>query len=97
MMSENELGSTNAKKVLSALWDSTLDARLYAKDNNLLQINNKEELIPLAEKAIQENQKSVTDYKSGKEAALKALVGKVMAQTGGRANAQLLTEMPTIH
>lgn len=93
MMSENELGSTNAKKVLSALWDSTLNARLYAKDNNLLQINNKEELIPLAEKTIQENQKSVTDYKSGKEAALKALVGKVMAQTGGRANAQLLTEI----
>lgn len=93
MMNDGEIGSTNAKKVLSALWESSYDARAYAKENNLLQINSKDELIILAKRAIEQNPKSVNDYKAGKEAALKALIGKVMAETGGRANALILTEI----
>ena len=93
MMNDGEIGSTNAKKVLSALWESSYDAKTYAKENNMLQINSKDELIILAKKAIEQNPKSVNDYKAGKEAALKALIGKVMAETGGRANALILTEI----
>ena len=36
--------------------------------------------------AIQQNPKSVADYQKGKKAAAKAIVGRVMAASGGRAN-----------
>jgi aspartyl-tRNA(Asn)/glutamyl-tRNA(Gln) amidotransferase subunit B len=38
--------------------------------------------------AISSNAKSVADYRSGKEKALKALVGAVMRESKGRADAQ---------
>lgn len=37
--------------------------------------------------------KSVTSYKAGKTAALKALIGKVMAKTGGKANPVTVNEL----
>ena len=37
--------------------------------------------------------KSVASYKAGKTAALKALVGKVMAKTGGKANPVIVNEL----
>ncbi len=93
LMSSGKIGSTNAKKVLSAIWDSTENAEDYAKNNNLLQINDKAILLPIVKNAIENSPKSVSDYKSGKQAAFKAIVGKIMAETKGCANAEIVTEL----
>jgi aspartyl-tRNA(Asn)/glutamyl-tRNA(Gln) amidotransferase subunit B len=45
-----------------------------------------------AQMVIEENPTMVEDYRSGKEAALNALVGQVMAKTKGRVNAQKARE-----
>jgi aspartyl-tRNA(Asn)/glutamyl-tRNA(Gln) amidotransferase subunit B len=45
------------------------------------------ELAEICRRAVEENAKSVADYKSGKEKALKAIVGFVMRETKGRADA----------
>ncbi|MEE1263246.1 MAG: Asp-tRNA(Asn)/Glu-tRNA(Gln) amidotransferase GatCAB subunit B, partial [Ruminococcus sp.] len=45
-------------------------------------------LIELCKAAIEGNAKAVSDYKSGKEKALKALVGNVMKNSRGKADAQ---------
>jgi Asp-tRNA(Asn)/Glu-tRNA(Gln) amidotransferase B subunit len=49
-----------------------------------------DELLTLAKTAIESNQKSVNDYKNGKTAALRALIGKAMAESRGLANPKLL-------
>ena len=49
-------------------------------------------LIELCKQAIEGNQKAVDDYKGGKEKALKALVGNVMKNSRGKADAVLAEE-----
>lgn len=93
LLSAHQIGSTNAKKVLSAIWDSTENAEDYAKKNNMLQINDRSLLLPIVKNAIETSPKSVSDYKSGKQAAFKALIGKVMAETKGCANAHIVTQL----
>jgi aspartyl-tRNA(Asn)/glutamyl-tRNA(Gln) amidotransferase subunit B len=46
-----------------------------------------------AKAAIAANPKAVADFKSGKEVALKSLVGGVMKQTKGRADAKAAEEI----
>jgi aspartyl-tRNA(Asn)/glutamyl-tRNA(Gln) amidotransferase subunit B len=50
-------------------------------------ISNQEELEKIAQEVIAENEKSVTDYKSGKLTAIQALIGGVMRKTQGKADA----------
>ena len=47
----------------------------------------------VVEQAIAENAKSAEDYRNGKAAALKFVVGQVMRLSKGKANAQMATEM----
>ena len=51
------------------------------------------ELEKLCTEAIDSNPNAVKDYLSGKEKALKALLGNVMKQTRGRGNAQKIEQL----
>lgn len=67
--------STSPKMVVSKL-----------KEQASTKITSEEELLPIIEKVISQNQKSVDDFKSGNENALNALLGQVMKQTQGKAD-----------
>jgi aspartyl-tRNA(Asn)/glutamyl-tRNA(Gln) amidotransferase subunit B len=54
------------------------------------QISGDAELQRIADQVIAENEKSVTDFKAGKEQALKFLIGQGMKLSKGRANPQRL-------
>ena len=43
--------------------------------------------------AIAENERSVSDYRSGNEKALNALLGPVMKKSRGKANPQLVNKL----
>jgi len=51
------------------------------------------ELESVVEKVIADNPKAVVDFKSGKTASLKFLVGMAMRESRGRANPQILEEL----
>ena len=53
------------------------------------------ELTGICKKVVAENQNAVNDYKNGKEAAFKSLVGGVMKATRGKANPVRATEIIT--
>ena len=54
----------------------------------MLQISDPEKLLPLILPILENpnSQKSIADYKAGKEVALMSLVGQVIKQTNGKAN-----------
>ncbi len=82
------INSNTVKKLLAYLLDG--DSRMpeeIVRDEKLEQISSAEALLPFIEDAIEKNPKSVSDYKNGKDAALKAIVGAVMRSSKGRANA----------
>lgn len=93
MSGDGRINSSTAKKLLAEVWESGEDPERLVIERGLEQINDREVLRGYVKKAIEDNPKSVDDYLSGKKSALKAIVGKVMAATGGKANPVIVNEL----
>ena len=50
-------------------------------------------LLEICKQVVADNPKAIDDYKNGKEAAFKSLVGGVMKATRGKADARHATEI----
>jgi aspartyl-tRNA(Asn)/glutamyl-tRNA(Gln) amidotransferase subunit B len=61
-------------------------------DQGLTQINDDSAISKAVDEAIAANPKVVSDYRTGKKAALGFLVGQVMKLTGGKANARMVND-----
>lgn len=85
----NRLNNTSAVQILPKMIETGADPSHLMTDLNLGQISDANELENIVEAIIKDNPKPVADYKKGKEAALQALIGKVMAQTKGKANPEI--------
>jgi aspartyl-tRNA(Asn)/glutamyl-tRNA(Gln) amidotransferase subunit B len=88
-----ELSSTGAKAVLKEMAETGLHPEQIMKEKNLGQVSDKNEIDVVVEKVIANNGQAVEDYKKGKEASLKFLIGMVMRESGGRANPQMVEEI----
>jgi len=88
-----EVSSTNAQELLHKMWESGDSPEHLILEHDLAQVSDAASLNVDVEEVIAANQKIVADFKGGKENALKALIGQVMAKTKGKANPQLVDEM----
>ena len=70
-----------------------IDPLAYVEEHQLKQINDPEILAGYVEEALAASAKAVKDYRRGKEAALRSIIGQVMRATSGRANPILTEEM----
>ena len=93
MQGSGEINSSVAKKVVNVLLEEDTDACEYVRKNDLGQINDENILNDLISQALSRNPKSVEDYKKGKVAAAKALMGQVMGATKGRGNPVLIEKL----
>ncbi len=93
MLEKGEVSYTAAGYIIEAMFSEVKMPSVIAREKNLLQTSNEEELKRIAEKVICENEKSVDDYKKGKRNALGYLVGRCMRETGGRANPSVINEI----
>ncbi len=85
MMGDGRINSATVKKLLARLYEVDFDPCLAVEREGLGQIRDEAVLRKVILEVIAENPRAVTDYQNGKGAAIRALQGKVMAQTGGRA------------
>ncbi|MDD4981743.1 MAG: Asp-tRNA(Asn)/Glu-tRNA(Gln) amidotransferase subunit GatB [Candidatus Omnitrophica bacterium] len=92
-LSRNEISNLAAKAVLSDMIDTAKSPEEIIKSKNLIQISDGGALKEIMEEVISENQKSVADYKSGKENALMFLVGQLMRKSQGKANPKIAKEL----
>ena len=90
---QNVINTASAKIILGDMYNTGEDASKIIKDKGLSQISDTDELEKIAAEVIQSNVQPVADYKAGKEAALKFLVGQVMKASKGRANPQVVNEV----
>ena len=94
LFAKEMINSSTAKKLLVRMWqDPSLDAEEIAERESLWQINDRAELEKIAKTALEQSQKAVADYKNGKSFALKSIIGKAMAASGGRANPRIVEEL----
>jgi aspartyl-tRNA(Asn)/glutamyl-tRNA(Gln) amidotransferase subunit B len=82
-----KINRATVKRVYAQMAQEQKPASAFITEEDT-QVFGDGELSELCRRAVEENAKSVADYKSGREKALKAIVGFVMRETKGRADAQ---------
>lgn len=92
LFGENKISSRTAKDILAMIVINDESPAKIAEEKNLFQSNDTEGLKVLAQKILDENPDVVATYKGGKENAIMALVGKVIKESNGSANPQLVIE-----
>ena len=75
-----------AKATLEKMLDSGKGALEFISESDMGGLDENT-LVELCKQAIDSNQKAVEDYKNGKEKAIKAIVGNVMKNSRGKADA----------
>ncbi|MFN3862075.1 MAG: Asp-tRNA(Asn)/Glu-tRNA(Gln) amidotransferase subunit GatB [Roseateles sp.] len=93
-ISDGTISNNAAKQVFEALWsgESTdVDAVIEAK--GLKQVSDTGAIEAILEEVLAANQKSVDEYRAGKDKAFNALVGQAMKATKGKANPALVNEL----
>ncbi len=82
-----------AKTLLLEMIETQKSPEALVKEKGLQQISDVGAIERAIGEVISENQKIVSDFKSGKTNAIMALVGKVMAKTKGKANPGKVNEI----
>ncbi|MDD2752571.1 MAG: Asp-tRNA(Asn)/Glu-tRNA(Gln) amidotransferase subunit GatB, partial [Candidatus Omnitrophica bacterium] len=81
------------KTVLAEMIVTGKSAETIIQEKNLTQISDSASLENIANQVINENPKSVADYKTGKGNAVMFLVGQVMKKSAGKANPKVVQEI----
>ncbi|MFL0194203.1 Asp-tRNA(Asn)/Glu-tRNA(Gln) amidotransferase subunit GatB [Clostridium sp. WILCCON 0269] len=82
-----------AKKVIEQMFYEGKSPEKIIEEKEFIQNNSEAEILEIVKKVIQENPKSVEDYKKGKKRAVKFIIGIVMKKTGGNANPKIVNEL----
>jgi aspartyl-tRNA(Asn)/glutamyl-tRNA(Gln) amidotransferase subunit B len=82
-----------AKGVFETMIRTGDDAPTIVEREGLTQVADASAIAAIVAEVIARNPKAVADWKAGKTAAAKALVGQVMKATGGKANPALANEL----
>lgn len=93
LVAENKISSRVAKDILAMIVQNDESPLKIATEKNLLQKNDEGAIKVLVEKAIMENPEVVAIYKSGKENAIMSLVGKIIKESNGSANPQMVIKL----
>jgi aspartyl-tRNA(Asn)/glutamyl-tRNA(Gln) amidotransferase subunit B len=84
-----------AKEVFEEMAQSGRPALEIVEGAGLGQISGEDELRAVARSVIAANGKAVSDYRAGKDASIKFLIGQMMRETKGRANPQVAQQLIT--
>ncbi len=80
------ISNTAAKSVFEVLLEKDMKVAKIIADLGLTKLTDEVSLKAVAQQIINENAKSVTDYKNGKTNALGFLIGQCMKRTNGKAD-----------
>jgi aspartyl-tRNA(Asn)/glutamyl-tRNA(Gln) amidotransferase subunit B len=93
IVADGKINSSAAQIVLKEMYHTGGDPSQIIDEKNLGQMDDNAALEGAVDAVLGANQKSVDDFKAGKENALKFLMGQVMKETKGKANPQKVEEM----
>jgi len=93
LVTENKISSRTAKDILAMIVIKDESPLKIATEKNLLQKHDEGELKNIVQKAIDENKEVVAAYKNGKENAIMSLVGKIIKESNGSANPQIVIKL----
>lgn len=86
LLDSGKIKNNLAKATLEKMLDTGKPVTDFISESDMVGLDENA-LIQLCEQAIEQNPNAVSDYKGGKEKALKAIIGNVMKNSRGRADA----------
>ena len=92
-IAKKEISSSGAQTVLEEMFKTGNSPEHIIKEKDLGQVSDTGALEAVVDKVIADNPKPVEDYRKGKEASLKFLIGMAMRESKGKGNPQVLEEM----
>lgn len=94
MINDGKVSMNSAKgEIFEEMYEKGTDPSVIVQEKGLVQVSDEVELEKICKKVLEANPQSISDYKSGREQAFFFLVGQVMKETKGQANAQIVNEI----
>lgn len=93
LITDGTISSKIAKKVFAELIEHGVDAAQIVKEKGLVQVSDSGQLLAWVNEALDNNPKSIEDYKNGRDRAIGFLVGQIMKASKGQANPQMINKM----
>lgn len=86
MSNKKLISRTNAVPLIARIMETAGDPQALAKEMDILNTMNDDDLEPIIDKIISDNPKAVEDYKTNPDKIMTFFSGQVMKQTRGKAN-----------
>lgn len=93
MIKGKAISNTAAKEVFEEMFKTSKEPKTIVEEKGLSQISDTSALEKIVDEVLQNNEKSVEDYKAGKVQAIGYLVGQVMKASKGKANPPVVKEI----
>ena len=93
LITDGTISSKIAKKVFAELIEHGGDAEKIVKEKGLVQVSDSGQLLAWVNEALDNNPKSIEDYKNGRDRAIGFLVGQIMKASKGQENPQMINKM----
>ncbi|MFC1629874.1 Asp-tRNA(Asn)/Glu-tRNA(Gln) amidotransferase subunit GatB, partial [Patescibacteria group bacterium] len=90
---QGRISSKTAKEILKEMLVTGADPSHIIEEKGLTQITDENKIEEIVKEVILKNEKAVKDYRDGKETSIQFLVGQAMAQSRGKANPKIVTEL----
>lgn len=94
-LEQNEISSKQGKEILPILILEGGNFKELVQKLGMKQISNRDELLDIVHKVIEENPASIEDFKAGKDRAIKFLMGQIMKVSKGQANPAMVNKLLT--
>ncbi len=93
LLVDGRVNSSTGKRILSAMFDGECDPVAYAEKNALFSVNDDSILVTIVKQTLDQNPDMVESYRKGKTTVERALMGKAMAATRGKAEPERLSQL----
>ncbi len=93
LLGDKEISSSVAKKVLKLLLSENISPLKYIDEHALRLVRDEAVLKAAVQRAVLENPDMVSDYRSGRTAAIKSIMGICMRLSGGSGDPELLDRL----
>lgn len=93
LLADSKINSRVAKDLLLEVVFEGKNADDLIAERGLAQLSSEDDLLPIIDAVLSEHPSVVDEYKAGKEASLKFLLGQSMKATKGSANPQILEKL----
>jgi glutaminyl-tRNA synthetase len=90
---DGTISAAQRKEILAEMLSSGKAPAAIVEERGLRQLTSEGDLLPAVRAVLAKNEPLVAKYKAGNQGVLGALVGAVMKETGGRANAKVVGEL----